>query len=47
MLFFWGKPQTPYLAGFTCKGHNLPTLLVIRRASNHSPSLPPIVGGRM
>ena len=34
-------------AGSTCRGHNNPTLLVLRRASNHSPNLSPIVGKRL
>ena len=34
-------------AGFPCRGHNNPTLLVLRRASNHSPNLSPIVGKRL
>lgn len=31
-------------AGSTCRGHNNPTLLVLRRASNHSLNPSPIVG---
>ena len=32
---------------FPCKGHIHLILLVLRRISNHSPSLSPIVGKRM
>ena len=45
--FFCRALPSNFFAGRCPAGHNLLILLILRRTSNHSINLPPIVGGRL
>ena len=40
-------PPNPFLQGVALQGHNHLILLILRRTSNHSLNLSPIIGKRL